>query len=411
VGNENAISNFRDSRQRHAKINRKALALNHTAASSLTTFDVPSLAGFATLFEQAEIRGSECVLDLADEAIAGNANPSAVRLSIPSVMVLSNLLVGRYREVPLKVRIPESRGLNLQLARGGFFFALANRKGVRWEKEIPEQWGQISEAWTNPFHPNDSQMRRRALVEIKDPEQDSWVIRSAFQRYLLSVMHPHNYYASSLRQELGRIAGRWLSSRMGVKPGSEMVATLTDCFEIFYQIVVNVPDHASLRSNREGCSLGQVYVTLGGGRDSHNRLHFTVLDNGAGLPQRVNELYQDKKRDAEGALRDAVMGNLPRRAAGRGIGLDLVRRIANQYTEGIRGVGGASTICFVTSGDCVGSASWLEWGPGFEEPRMSTVESLPVQGTLGWVSLGLEHRIPDHENAQLELTFDEALAG
>ena len=67
------------------------------------------------------------------------------------------------------------------------------------------------------------------------------------KRYLLSVMHPHNRPARHLRHDLRQIAGRWLSSRLHVKPGSEMVGTLTDCLEVFYQIVVNVPDHASLR--------------------------------------------------------------------------------------------------------------------------------------------------------------------
>ena len=264
-----------------------------TAATSLTTFDPLGLAVFARHLKEAELHGSMCVLDFSDQAVAGSARPSAVRLSIPSVMVVSNLLVGRFRDVPVAVRIPETRGLNLQLARGGFFFALANRSRVSWAGEAPEQWSRTAKAWVHPFHPSDAAMRREALVDVKDPEHDSWVVRAAFQRYLLSVMHPHNRPARHLRHDLRQIAGRWLSSRLHVKPGSEMVGTLTDCLEVFYQIVVNVPDHASLRSSPTGCSLGQVYATLGGGRESHNRLHFTVLDNGVGLPRRVSILYKD----------------------------------------------------------------------------------------------------------------------
>ena len=190
-----------------------------------------------------------------------------------------------------------------------------------------------------------------------------------------------------------------------------MVGTLTDCLEVFYQIVVNVPDHASLRSSPTGCSLGQVYATLGGGRDSHNRLHFTVLDNGVGLPHRVSILYKDRARSAEEALRDAVMGRLPRPVGGRGVGLDLVRRIASQYTEGLRGVGGASSIRIVTGGDIDGSASYLEWSPDSEDPKTSSVDGLPVRGTLVWVSLGLENRFADEGSHQLELTFAEPIAG
>ena len=374
------------------------------------SFDPAKLVAFARQLELAESEGTPCELDLGDEALAGSVSPSAVRLSIPAVMVVSNLLVGRYRNVPLTVRISSSRGLNLQLARGGIFFALANRPKVKWAGAAPEEWSSAARSWIHPFHPSDAEMRRAALVDVKDPEQDSWVVRAAFQRYLLSVMHPHTRPARHLRGDLRQIAGRWLSSRLDIKPGSEMVTTLGDCLEIFYQIVVNVPDHASLRSSPTGCSLGQVYATLGGGRESHNRLHFTVLDNGVGLPHRVGMLYRDRNRSATEALRDAVMGRLPRPAGGRGVGLHLVRRIASQYTEELRGVGGASSIRIVTSGDVEGTASWLLWSPDSDEPFTSSVEGLPVQGTLVWVSLGLESRIPDEDAHQLELMFTEPVA-
>ena len=373
----------------------------------MTTFDPPSLTAFARHLEEAEKRGTACDLDFSDEAIAGVAHPSAVRLSIPSIMVVSNLLVGRFREVPVDVRIPDSRGLNLQLARGGFFFALANRPRVIWTGGPPEAWSRTARDWVHPFHPSDTEMRRAALVDVKDPEDESWVVRAAFQRYLLSVMHPHKRPARHLRHDLRQIAGRWLSSRLHVKPGSEMASALRDCFTVFYQIIVNVPDHASLLSKPTGCSLGQAYATLGGGRESHNRLHFTVLDNGIGLPQRVNVLYTDRKRNAKEALRDAVMGRLPRPPGGRGVGLDLVRRIARQYAEGTRGVGGASRIQIVTNGDEHNSACYLDWNADSDGPNASSVEGLPVHGTLVCVSLGLRHRIPDERSHQLELTFTE----
>lgn len=383
----------------------------HVTARNFTKFDVVGLADLAGGLAEAEHSGSTCVLDLSDEAVAESASPSAVRLAIPSVMVVSNLLMGRFKELPVDIKFPQSRCLNLQLARGGFFFALANRKGVSWVGTQPEEWSRTAKDWVNPFHPSDERMRREVLVDVKDPETDSWVVRAAFQRYLLSVMHPHNRPARHLRRDLRQIAGRWLSSRLHVKPGSDMVSTLHDCLEVFYQIVVNVPDHASLRNQTNGCSLGQVYATLGGGRDSHNRLHFTVLDNGLGIPRRVRSIYKDRDRSAEEALGDAVMGRLPRPPGGRGIGLDLVRRIAGEYTEGLRGVGGASSIHIVTNGDAPGSASHLEWNPDSETPETSSVEGLPVQGTLVWVTLGLEHRIPDQNSHQLELTFAEPIAG
>ena len=258
-------------------------------------------------------------------------------------------------------------------------------------------------------------MRRDALVKIKDPEHASWVVWAAFQRYMLSVVHPHRRPAKSLRSDLRKLANRWLSGRLHIKPGSEMVRTLNDCMEVVYQIVVNVPDHAGLYFDPAGCSLGQVYVTLGGGRESHNRLHCTVFDNGVGLPYRVNQLYTDRERNAQEALHDTVEGRLPHLVGGRGTGLHLVRRIASQYTDGLRCVGGASSIRIITSGDTTknndaGSASYLEWGSSSDKPRTRSVEDLPVRGTLLWITLGLEQRITTEDSHQLELTFVEPAA-
>lgn len=379
------------------------------SAHYLTRWDPAGLGRLAERLSKAEQSGGRCILDFSDGSIAGSSAPSAIRLSIPAVMVVANLLVGRFRGVDVAIRVPSSKGLSLQLARGGFFFALANRPGVRWLGSAPDEWGRVAEAWTHPFHPSDRLMRHRALVDVRDPQSDSWVVNAAFQRYLLSVMHPHRRPAHFLYRDLHQIAGRWLSGRLRVRPGSEMVATLGDCLEIFYQIVVNVPDHASLRSDPSGCSLGQVYATLGGGRHSHNRLHFSVLDNGIGLPTRVNRLYLDRPRTAQESLRDALLGNLPRPPGGRGIGLDLVRRITQQYTEGLRGVGGASNIWIVSSGDHPRDASHLAWHTESDSPMTTIVKGLPIRGTLVWVSLGLAHRIPEAEFYQLELSFSEPI--
>jgi len=379
-------------------------------ARCLTSWNPDGLAEFARRLTEAECSKRACVLDLTDEAIAGESSAAAVRLYVPSVMVLANLLIGRFRDAPLIVRLPSSSGLKLQLARGGLFFALANRREVTWADDAPEAWDRVAMAWMHPFHPSDAEMCREALVNIHDLERDAWVVHAAFQRYLLSVIHPHTRPARTLRSDLHRIARRWLSTRLDVRQGSELVSTLVDCAEVFYEIVVNVPDHAGLGYEPVGASLGQMYATLGGGRDSHNRLHFSVLDNGVGLPRRVNERHTDCVRSAEGALTDAILGKLPRREGGRGVGLSRVREIADQYAEELRSVGGSSSIRIVTNGDDSGSASELDWRSA-SEPATSTIAGLPVQGTLVWVSLGLEQRTISDDAHQLELTFAEPVAG
>lgn len=105
--------------------------------SWLTGWEPDGLAQLATAMLKAESRGDPFSLDLSDEGLAGSAQPSAVRLHIPAVLAIANLLVGRHRDLPLRVRLPESRGLNLQLARGGVFFALSNRCGVSWSDGPP----------------------------------------------------------------------------------------------------------------------------------------------------------------------------------------------------------------------------------------------------------------------------------
>ncbi len=380
-------------------------------ASCLTSWNPDGLARLASHLAEAESKGCPCTLDLSDEAIAGSSSPAAVRLDIPSVMVAANLLVGRFQDLPVEVQLPCSNGLNLQLARGGLFFALAKREGrVAWSGGAPEAWEKVARTWIQPFHPNDEAMYRNALVDVRDVEREPWVVRAAFQRYLLSVIHPHLRPAYSLRADLDEIAQRWLSMRLDIPQGSKLVSTLRDCAAIFYEICVNVPDHAGLGGNSSGVSLGQIYVTLGGGRDSYNRLHMSVADNGVGLPQRVNERYPKLIRTSEQALLDAIMGNLPRREAGRGVGLGLVREIADQYAQGERDVGGPSSIHIITNGDDEHSTSEIRWEAG-ADPAVAGVRDLPVQGTLVWVCLGLERRTPFDDYHQAELTFAEPVFG
>ena len=379
-------------------------------ASCLTSRSLDDMVRLVRHFKEAESSVGPCKLDLSDRAIAGGAPPSAIRLHIPSVMVAVNLLVGRFQNLPVEVQLPRSSGLNLQLARGGLFFALAKRGGrVTWAGGAPEEWERVARTWIQPFHPNDDAMYRDALVDVRDVEREPWIVHAAFQRYLLSVIHPHLRPAYSLRADLDEIAQRWLSTRLDIPQGSELVSTLGDCAAIFYEICVNVPDHAGLGCDSSGVSLGQIYVTLGGGRDSCNRLHMSVADNGVGLVQRVNERYPDRVRYSEEALLDAVLGNLPRREAGRGVGLGFVREIADEYAQGERDVGGPSSIHIITNGDNEHSASEIRWEAG-ADPSVASVGDLPVQGTLVWVCLGLERRTPDDGFHQVELTFAEPVS-
>ena len=85
-----------------------------TLAALLGKWDPLPLTEVALELRWAQTNDRSCHLDLSEESLVGTGSPSALRLFIPSVMTLANLLVGRYRNVPVTVRLPESRGLNLQ---------------------------------------------------------------------------------------------------------------------------------------------------------------------------------------------------------------------------------------------------------------------------------------------------------
>ena len=87
----------------------------------LTSWSPSGLADVAESLARAEHDSTTFILDLTDESLAGVSRPSAIRLYVPSVMVVANLLVGRFRDVSVTVLLPSSSGLNLQLARGGCF--------------------------------------------------------------------------------------------------------------------------------------------------------------------------------------------------------------------------------------------------------------------------------------------------
>ena len=374
----------------------------------LTSWDPACLPELSGAMLDAEQAGSQIYLDLSEESLASVETPSAVRLNTSSVQVLVNLLLGRYRDLPIEIRLPQNRGINLQLARGGLFFCLSNRSNVHWTEGEPAGWDKVVPTWVRPFHPNDTRMYREALATKHDLSQEDWVVRAAFQRYLLSVIHPHRRPAQSLKHELDKIARRWLSGRLGVHQGSVLISTLMDCAEVFYEIVVNVPDHAGIGMKNTGASLGQLYATLGGGRESCNRLNFSAIDNGVGLPQRVNEKFQDRHRNASEALVDSVTGKLPRRVGGRGVGLTKVREISSRYSEMTQHEAGKSQLRIITRSDTSNASEYLEWGGDSESPSTDTIAELPIEGTLVWVSLALERRTESKDIAdQLELTFAE----
>jgi hypothetical protein len=66
-------------------------------------------------------------------------------------------------------------------------------------------------------------------------------------------------------------------------PGSARTRFYGDVDQVLYEVISNVHEWAEAEMAIAACS-----VTLGGGAESHNRLHIVVMDNGVGIPERVS---------------------------------------------------------------------------------------------------------------------------
>ena len=346
-------------------------------------------------------------LDLSDRAICGDADPSAIRFYSPSVMALANFLSGRFRGLSINMRLPEAESLNRQLARGGFFLAIARRSGSTRIENEPSEWVETMKSWNKDFHPSDCVMRRTALVDSKFELSPTRSMRAAFQKQLFSVIQPHMRKAVDVGNDMRPIASTWLTDRLSVSSDPEASTQIDDYLGAFQQIIANVCEHARIDDTAGGSSLAQIYATFGGGDKSQNRLQFMVIDNGYGLTKALPERYRDKPRNAAESLIDALMGNLPGFDEARGRGLKYVRDTARDNSPLAEGGVMPNRIAIITVGDALNSAAVINWSADSVAPSVEQFEGVPIRGTLVTVSLGLKFAPAVNDEVQNEeLTMD-----
>lgn len=334
-------------------------------------------------------KGEPATLDLS--SLSDIASRSG--LDLTGISLLANVLLTAERRRPLTVRVPSGDAALRQLARGGLWFALAQRRNTTVDAEPRE--GTLVDApttysdlrrWGNRWDPSDRHFRSR----VWDPEASA--ASSAFdtvQREFVAFVNPHKSVGRErLVQELNEnVARRWIQT-LGARAdlGSAAVETVTE-------LLFNLAAHpfSSLTSRPvtkrdvpmdRRFAMVALFTTSGGGGD---RLHISVTDTGHGIPATLRpklprSSQHDYPTDAQ-LVRAMLSGNLPPygRAEGRGFPrlVDLARRLGG-------------TVSVITSGDDdIGKTIVAEVvGDG-----AATAEVLPtfdIEGTAVRVILHLE---------------------
>ena len=217
-------------------------------------------------------------------------NPSSRRVNSFWISCLTNLLVGRFSDLPLKVALPTARGVRLQLLRGGFYYALAQRPGpVEYTASDDASEAALSSS-TSTWAPN----RGPVLFE----EASGRLVGG--RSYLYANTHSRaepgyfrRYQGSAAFPFLGHVIPR----PRGNSSNEVREAFLMSACKTVAEVLDNFSAHAfKLRdASFDAAWLGPMIVDrakscllvslTAGGTNSHDRLHFVALDNGFGIPR------------------------------------------------------------------------------------------------------------------------------
>ena len=210
------------------------------------------------------------------------------RLNTTWILACANLLLGRYSTVPIRVVLPKHRSVHLQLLRHTLYFAIAQRQSKYAVSDSDAEKDQVLTRCSGTWSP------RRGPVLFEEAPGT----RLAQRSYLYANTHARaepGYF----RRYQGSAAFPWLGEvvpRPTNCAGSEVRESfLTETSTSMIEVLDNVSTHAfNLLDNefraewlepgigRQARSCLMVSMTKGG-RDSHDRLHVVVADNGLGI--------------------------------------------------------------------------------------------------------------------------------
>ena len=233
-------------------------------------------------------------------------NSSWRRVSSLWMSCLTNLLAGRFSNLPLRVALPAARGVRLQLLRGGFYYALAQRPGsVEYTGSDDASEAALSLStgrWTPTRGPvlfEEASGRHVGGRSYLYANTHSLAEAGYFRRYQGSAAFPF----------LGHVIPR----PRGDGSSEVREVFLVSACKTIAEVLDNFSAHAfKLRdASFDAAWLGPMIVDrarscllvscTAGGTNSHDRLHFVAFDNGFGIPRTMRWQHPAPLRSTKSA--------------------------------------------------------------------------------------------------------------
>ena len=245
----------------------------------------PEVEALLAVLHKAEVQAATVVFDFSPLDRSGASHR---RLSTTWILAFGNLLLGRYSGIPIRVVLPKQRGVQLQLLRNTLFFSIAQRRAEFAVSDPSDDTIQALDRCSGSWSP------RRGPVLFEEAPGT----RLAQRSYLYANTHARaeagyfrRYQGSAAFPWLGKVVPRPMSCT-----GSEVRESfLTETSTSMVEVLDNVSTHAfnvldaDYRAewlepgiSRQARSCLMVSTTKGG-RDSHDRFHIVVTDNGLGI--------------------------------------------------------------------------------------------------------------------------------
>lgn len=284
--------------------------------------------GLLESFRRADAAGTHLDVDLRG---FDRGNASRRRLSPVWLAVVSNLLMGRFSDLPIRVALPHAPSARIQLLRGAFYFALAQRPGpvelASHDSDSVPALNASKGTWVPRRGPVPVLLEEAAGTRLAErtclyANTHSRAESGYFRRYEGSAAFPF------LGEAVPRPQGR-----MGDALRSEFLSATC---ETLAEVLDNISTHAfnlrqpDFRSDWLGPAIvdrsrsGLLVSLTTGGTNSCDRLHFLAFDNGFGIPRMMRWQHPE---------------SLHRAKAGDIVECVLRHRLTDRAVEGHNGAG------------------------------------------------------------------------